>query len=109
MSPAEKRMSTCMNGRSGSGGVTAIELLITVAMVGILAALAYPSFRGAIDKARRSDAIGALMLAQLAQERWRANQTAYGSLGDIGVAATSSAGHYLLQVVSAGPTGYELL
>jgi type IV pilus assembly protein PilE len=102
-------MNTAFTRRSPGGGFTAIELLITVAIASVLAAIAYPSFRGSIDKGRRADAIGALMLAQLAQERWRANQTAYGNLGDIGVATTSSAGHYQLQVTSSSATGYELL
>jgi len=90
-------------------GFTAIELLVTAAIVGLLATIAYPSFRTSIEKARRSDAVGALLLAQLAQERWRANGTTYGSLGDIGVPATSSAGHYQLQIIAVSATGYELL
>lgn len=90
-------------------GFTAIELLVTAAIVGVLATLVYPSFRTSIEKARRSDAVGALMLAQLAQERWRANGTTYGSLGDIGVSPTSSAGHYQLQITGVSATGYELL
>ena len=102
-------MNTVFSPRSAGRGFTAIELLITVAIASVLAAIAYPSFRGSIDKGRRADAIGALMLAQLAQERWRANQTAYGNLGDIGVAPISSAGHYQLQVTSSSATGYELL
>ena len=89
-------------------GFTAIELLIAMVIAGVLAAIAYPSFRGAIDRSRRADAIGALLLAQLAQERWRANQLAYGNLGDIGVPATSGAGHYLLEASALTASGYEL-
>ena len=90
-------------------GFTAIELLIAMVIAAILAAIAYPSFRGVVDRSRRADAIGALLIAQLAQERWRANQLAYGNLGDIGVPSTSSAGHYLLAATSLTASGYELL
>ena len=90
-------------------GFTAIELVIAAVIAGVLAAIAYPSFRGAVDRSRRADAIGALLLAQLAQERWRANQLVYGNLGDIGVPATSSAGHYLLEASALTASGYELL
>src|SRR5215210_9544517 len=90
-------------------GFTAIELLIAMVIAGILAAIALPSFRGVVDRSRRADAIGALLIAQLAQERWRANQLAYGNLGDIGVSSTSSAGHYLLAASSLTSSGYELL
>jgi type IV pilus assembly protein PilE len=91
-----------------SRGFTAIELLIAIVIVGVLAAIAYPSFRGAIDRSRRADAIGALLLAQLAQERWRANQVTYGNLGEIGVPSRSSAGHYRLEVGELTSSGYEL-
>ncbi len=73
-------------------GFTVIELLIAMAIAGVLASVAYPTFRGAVDRSRRADAIGALLLAQLAQERWRANQLAYGTLAEIGVPATSAPG-----------------
>jgi len=94
--------------RRRCGGFTAIELLIAMVIAGVLAAIAYPSFRGVVDRSRRADAIGALLLAQLAQERWRANQLAYGNLGDIGVPATSSAGHYALEATALTASGYEL-
>ena len=91
------------------GGFTTIELLVAVSIAAVLSSLAYPSFKDQIAKAHRADAIAALTTAQMAQERWRAHQTTYGSLGDIGVAAVSGAGHYSLQVAANTSTGYEIL
>ena len=42
-------------------GVTLIELLITVAIVGILAAVAYPSYQAHVARANRAEAQGILM------------------------------------------------
>lgn len=90
-------------------GFTAIELLVVVAIAAILASVAYPSLRDQVFKVRRIDGIVALTVAQLAEERWRADRTAYGALTDIGVAPVSSAGHYTLQVVATSATGYSIL
>jgi len=83
--------------------------MLGVALLALLAAIALPSLRAHIDKSRRADAIAALFQAQLAQERWRANQPAYGTLAEIGVSPQSSAGHYTIEVTAAGAGGYELL
>ncbi len=90
-------------------GFTALELLLATAITAILASVAYPTFADQLARARRVDAVIALSAAQQAEERWRANRTTYGSLADIGISATSSAGHYVLQVVGASATGYQIL
>ncbi|HEV7578341.1 MAG TPA: type IV pilin protein [Caldimonas sp.] len=92
-----------------AAGFTLIETLVTVAIAGVLSSVAYPSFEGQLLRARRTDALVALMQAQLAQERFRANNASYGSLADAGVRATSPAGHYRIEVVSTGAAGFELL
>ncbi|MBK5937990.1 hypothetical protein CCR96_01580 [Halochromatium roseum] len=69
--------------KGGSGGFTLIELMIAVAIVGILAAIAYPSYLDYVRKSRRSDALSALSSTQLAQEKWRANNIAYGTVAEI--------------------------
>ena len=52
-----------------SAGFTLIELLIVIAIVGILAAIAYPSYQGAVIKSHRTDAMGDLINFQSAMER----------------------------------------
>ena len=50
-------------------GFTLIELMIAVAIVGILAAIAFPSYQESVRKSRRADAEGALLGFANAMER----------------------------------------
>ena len=84
-----------------SRGFTLIELMIVVAIVGILAMIAYPSYLDSIRKSRRADAVAALGAGQLAQEKWRANDTDYGTRVEIGIGAESPDGYYDITVQQA--------
>lgn len=58
-------------------GFTLIEVMITVAIVGILAAVAYPSYREYVDRSRRSEAQGILAEAAQWMERFYAENYRY--------------------------------
>lgn len=80
-------------------GFGLLELLIALAIVAILATLAYPNYRAYVERGRRMDAITALLGVQVAQEQWRANHPHYAALDDLDWIGESSAeGYYRLRV-----------
>lgn len=90
-------------------GFTLIEMMIAVAVIAILAAIAFPAYQDYIRKARRSDAMDALLAIQNMQERYRANNTTYGTLAQIGYNGTASSEGYYTIAITAGTisaTGY---
>lgn len=89
-------------------GITLVELIAGVAIAGILAGTAYPMLQSQLQKGRRVDALVTAMTLQLAQERHRSNHNAYADLAELGVAARTPGGHYLISITDAGADGYTL-
>lgn len=58
-------------------GFTLVELMIVVVIVGILAAVAIPSYQSSIQKSRRADAQGALQQFRQAMERFYSQRYTY--------------------------------
>ena len=66
-------------GRLQSRGFTLIELMITVAIVGILAAIAYPSYTSYIVRSNRSAAQGYMLELSNLQQRYLLDARAYAA------------------------------
>ena len=65
-------------------GFTLIELMITVAIVGILASIAYPSYQDSVMKSRRADVKGVLLGLANAMERHFTVVNSYCDAGGAG-------------------------
>lgn len=60
-----------------SSGFTLIELMIVVAIIGILAAIAYPAYQDQVRKSKRSDGQVALLDMMAKQERYYTDNNTY--------------------------------
>jgi len=102
----------------GKNGFTLIELMIVVAVVGILAAIAFPSYVEYVDRARRSDAQGALLGLANAMERHHTANNSYLGAGNPNTGAPSifpdevpndgNDKYYDLTITAANATSYTV-
>ena len=93
-------------------GFSLIELMIVVAIVGILAAVAVPSYQSFIQEGRRAEGVALALDIASRQERYYTQQAGYTSnlVAQLGmVAVTSENGFYTAAVVDAnGNAGNDL-
>ena len=108
-------------------GFTLIELMITVAIVGILASIAYPSYQDSVMKSRRADVKGVLLGLTNAMERRFTETNSYcdaggaGGANSCGLAGTNDTGtpsiytiptetqsFYTVTISAATPSSYTV-
>ena len=100
---------------SNHKGITLIELMIVVAIIGILAGIAYPSYQDSVRKSRRAEAHTDLFALQLAMEKARGNcatyATGFGSGGCTSnqVNYTANSNYYTLSITGASASAYTLV
>lgn len=92
-----------------SRGITLIELLVAMVIAAVLATIAIPSYRSHVIRTQRTDAIGALLQVQAAQEKYFLQYNRYTSQltaappAGLGLRDTSEHGYYTLEIqVPAG-------
>ena len=111
------RFTTEPGARARSRGVTLLELMAVVLIVGILGTIAVNSYRGYLLRTNRTEARMALLQIQANQEKFflQNNRYAIGSAElsntpthattpGLGISATTPGGHYAITMASTNTT-----
>jgi type IV pilus assembly protein PilE len=104
-----------------TSGFTLIELMIVVAIIGILASIAVPAYSDYVTRAKRSDGKAGVLNLQLAQEKYRANCPQYadgihataltcvtGGTHNLISSTSSPDGNYTLAITAGTATSYTI-
>jgi type IV pilus assembly protein PilE len=91
--------------RSGAApGFTLIELMITVAIIAILAAIAMPSYQDYVRKSRRADAQSFMQEVAARQQHFLVDRRAYGT----GISGATSTGELGMSIPTGVSTYYAV-
>ncbi len=93
-------------------GVTLMELMIVVVVIGILTAIAYPSYRQYVAKAKRNEAKSCLLQVATMQERFYLQNSTYTTdMTNLGFSGAgnilSDSGSYICNVTAASPAAFS--
>ncbi len=91
-------------------GFTLVEILIAMAIIGILTTIAYPSYLNYVLKSRRSDALSTISQDQIILERCYAQNFAYNAACAAMPAfpQTSPQGYYTITLTNLSASTYTL-
>lgn len=100
--------------KNKSRGITLIELVIVIIIVGLLAAIAIPSYRSFVLRSHRAEAKTALMNLASAQERFYLQNNSYATNAvlstappaGLGIGATTENGWYTLAITGGDATSF---
>lgn len=89
-------------------GFTLLELMIVIAIIGILAAIGYPAYTSSVKKSQRADAIASLLDLKGRMEEYYMNNDSYAgaSITALMGGTQSQEGHYTLSF-SGTPDAYS--
>jgi len=99
-------------------GLTLVELLVALAVAALLASIAYPSYRAHLLRARRTEAIEALLATAAAQERFMLNHGRYAEDFAVGTGGLepglpmepeTRGGRYRLALAVSGDGGFRAM
>lgn len=99
-------------GLRAGGGFTLIELMIVVVIVGVLAAIAYPSYQQYARESKRADAHAALLRIATLQEKNFSNRNQYATstttLGYAANPAISNDGYWAISIPTVTAAAFSL-
>ena len=98
-------MKTLHKSKRDKAGFTLVELMIVIIIVGILAAVAVPLYRGYVRKAMSSEAIAGLGTIRTAMRVYHAETQDYADNGSITIIATLAIPSPVVGVIPGIDTG----